>query len=487
MFGLNTLIDNELNKDDIKNKALFQLSQYSGITLDDNFIIEHFPIKRNIASKLKQVKELMFFLASNYNYDNGVFFTEATLKGAHIDCSQHHSSLARYIQGLINCKVLFLINPHYQFGTDQNFCKMYGLAQLTIVHSFESEYIKYLQGISKKNESLYKVNDFISISYEATNKGKTLRRKADYLNKIQEFTKGTFDSFQQMLTEYNEDKTDYNTKTIKFNFKGSEVTARAYSPYISTSNEKYGPTDRTAWRNQNGLKYNYDIKSAVPRVSHLLATGEWKEESYDFYEEINKRSNVKLSRDETKKLHMRLRFSKSSKASFNSFCYANQKCINREFPTSALKDDFYGRIKPNMYKDYKQMYDVVEELEGKDHSSDIFYFESLLELYVIWKMKKMGITAYAIYDEFYYNKKCDIQTLLIEAANYVVKSIGGNMDIEENDDKGILESAFTKMMDSAKVHCDMAAEDSSDKTTVTTANFNNGKIKVKREKCSSEQ
>ena len=65
-----------------------------------------------------------------------------------------------------------------------------------------------------------------------------------------------------------------------------------------------------------------------------------------------------------------------------------------------------------------------EELEGKDHTSSVFYFESYLELYVVWKLKQMGITAYNIYDEFFYDKECDIASIIAEAANYMYNKVG---------------------------------------------------------------
>ena len=36
----------------------------------------------------------------------------------------------------------------------------------------------------------------------------------------------------------------------------------------------------------------------------------------------------------------------------------------------------------------------------------------------------MGITAYNIYDEFFYDKECDIASIIAEAANYMHNKVG---------------------------------------------------------------
>jgi hypothetical protein len=60
------------------------------------------------------------------------------------------------------------------------------------------------------------------------------------------------------------------------------------------------------------------------------------------------------------------------------------------------------------------------ELIGKTRKS---YFESFLELYVVWRLKQLGITAYNIYDEFFYDKPYDIASIIEEGANYMYQKI----------------------------------------------------------------
>lgn len=443
--SLNSLIKNEVDRLEARkrDKEIY-LKMYAGQIYTDDYLISCFPIKYKKQERLQQLKQLLFFLASTYNIsdvknNNGIYFTKDTFSKAGIKIS-NPQTMTNWIQGLKNCGLIYVINNHYQFGHgDENFSKLYGFNQYGIVKSFSKEYKEYIE----KHKSEIVPNSVVNLSKDITAEVFTKKQKSvinSGLSKFNQnliynfdknilidFTKGTLDEFEQMLNEYNSDKSEFNRKILRFKCEGRKITGRAYSKYIAT--EKDFPlegyfTDRTEWCKDNNLKYRYDIKSAVPHISHLLFTGEWKNPDYDFYYEMARRFNTEMPRDYMKEIHMRLRFGNSPEKSFYEFCYANKDVIRQRYPNGERYEYFLQKVRPELLFDWRKLYKIVEDLEGSDHSSSVFYFESFLELYVVWKLKQMGITAYNIYDEFFYDKECDIVSVIAEAANYMYQKIG---------------------------------------------------------------
>lgn len=437
---LNALIQNEYEKAEERSKQRLEILTYSGQIYTDEYLIEHFPLKLKVEERLAKLKELMFFLASTYNIgdvkqNHGIYFTKDTFLKAGLDISGMQQS--NWIKGMKNCGLLYVINKHYQFGHgDENFCKMYGLNQLGIIKSYPIEYQQYLE----KHQDVVSPNTVVdiadNITVEVFNKKQkqTIRSGLTQFNQqlvdnfdkqaIVDYTKGTISDFKRMLDEYNDGKSEYNKKRLRFKCEGNKITGRAYSKYIATEKDDVRETDRTVWCEQNNLKYRYDIKSAVPRISHLMATGEWMDRDFDFYQAMSDKSGLDLPREYMKSVHMRLRFGKTAEKSFSEFCFSNNDLIKAKYPSGAAYERWLTEVKPEMYNDWKKLFTICEELEGTDHSSSVFYFESYLELYVVWKLKQMGITAYNIYDEFYYDKECDITSIIAEAANYMYEKVG---------------------------------------------------------------
>lgn len=434
---LETLVKEDLEKEQKKRDTETQLMLYSGQLYTDEFLIENFPLKLKVQERLKKLKEFIFFLASVYNIQKGgIYFTKDTFLRIGLDISGMQQS--NWIKGMKKCGIIYVINNHYQFGHGtNNFCKIYGLNKLGIIKSFPEEYQAYLENHKDNIESPKSVVNIskdvsVKIYKQKPRKNASHKNKSPFIqdenefsgDSINEYTKGTVFDFTKKLDEYNSDKNDYTKKTFRFKNKGNKITGRAYSKYIATRKDDYYETDRTIWCQENGLKYRYDIKSAVPRVSHLLSYGEWKDSSFDFYQEILDRckDNISTTRDGIKDLHMRMRFGKSSKKSFSEYCFAHSKCVKSECDKYGVAY-WYDVRKPEIFSQWEHVYKVCEDLEGKDHSSAVFYFESYIELYVVWKLKQMGITAYNIYDEFYYDKKCDIEAVIKEGALYVYNKV----------------------------------------------------------------
>lgn len=397
---------------------------YQGVMYDDQQLISSFPIKYKQEARLSDLKKLMFFIASHSAHSGDiVYFTKNTFSAAGLgEVSAMQQS--NWIKGLLNCDVIRVSNKHYQFnhGAD-NFSKTYSFNRIGVIKSFYDEYQEYCNTVYKnmKLDHIKKVDDNVSVElYMKTDRRKKFQAKPSIsVKQLNDFTKGTLPLFRKMLEEYNEGKSNYNRKTFKFKYDGKNITGRAYSLYIATKNDEKEETDRTMWRKANNLAYHYDIKSAVPKVSHLLATGEWWGEDVDFYKMLSEESDISVGRDHMKSLHMRMRFSKSPKKAYNDFCFSNKKTIERLFST----EEWLTSAKEKNYPKFKNLYDIVEKYEGKDHSSAVFYFESFIELYVVWRMKQLGVTGYNVYDEFFYDKECDVIGLIREGANYLKGSL----------------------------------------------------------------
>lgn len=439
-MDLNTLIQDEYEKDERRRQKRLELLFYQGQIYTDQYLIENFPLKLKKEKRLAQLKELLFFLASVYNTgdvkkNKGIYFTKDTFLKAGLDISGQQQS--NWIKGMKRCGLLYVINNHYQFNHgDENFCKLYGLNQYGIIKSFPKEYQEYIESHKTVADpsSAVKISDDIIVDVFSKKEKQTLRSGLAASNKtpvenydkqaLADFTKGTLSDFKRMLDEYNEGKSEFNKKMIHFKCKDNKITGRAYSKYIATEKDIFHETDRTIWCEQNGLKYRYDIKSAVPRISHLMATGEWKSPDYDFYQVMSDLSGLGSSREAMKSVHMRLRFSKTAEKSFSEFCFSKRDLIKRHFPSGNGYEEWLSTSRPSLLESWKKLFSLCEQLEGTDHSSSVFYFESYLELYVVWKLKQMGITAYNIYDEFYYDKECDISSIIAEAANYMYNKVG---------------------------------------------------------------
>lgn len=424
MTELGILIENECNTLSARRRDRDVFKLFGGQVYSDNHFISLFPLKYKVNERLAQLKELIFFLASTYNIDKvkknrGIFFTKDTFEKAGIHISHQMQSI--WIEGMKRCGLIYVLNNRYKFNHGaENFSKLYGFDVYGVIKSFPTEYKEYIDKhkIETPPDSVVEISENITAEVFENKKDSKIK------DNITHFTKNTLKEFERMLQEYNEDKTEYNKKRFKFKCKGNKITGRAYSNYIATEKDDFYETDRTLWCKKNNLKYRYDIKSAVPRISHLMHTGEWKDADFDFYEEMSRRSGIGLSRNHMKEVHMRLRFSQSAEKSFSEFLYANSKIVKKRYYNCGNYDYFCQDVRPRLLNDWRKLYSIVEDLEGTDHSSAVFYFESFIELYVVWKLKQMGVTAYNIYDEFFYDKECDITSIIKEAANYLYEKIG---------------------------------------------------------------
>lgn len=441
----NEIIEKFLQKDEELNvrKAikLANVLIYSGEIYTDQFIIDKFPIKYKKAERLAQIKKLLFFMAmvsgsSDVKKNIGMFFTLDTLKrsgyGETTGANMHN-----LINGLKNCGIIHVINNRYRFGNHNgpNFSKLYSVNAAGIINSWSEEFVEYSNTYEKpqKTESMtisdskekIEVDLFLE-KKKKTKFGSKIEIKsmtvAECKKKIKHFTRNTHKEFAKKLREYNENKEKSLQKAMRYKIGLDKVTARAYSDYIRTKKitDAY-EISRDKWKKDNEIKFEYDISACVPRVSHLLLTGEWMPGDYDFYTTMLDEIGLDHSkRNFIKRSHMQMRFGKSSRKSFNNYMWPRYKDIKTDRDYDEIHD----------YRDYvyniiwKPAFDCCEKFEGKDHSADVFYWESFIELEVVHRLMKMGITAYNVYDCFYLTKKVDvsfIESIIEESAKYVYK------------------------------------------------------------------
>lgn len=398
---------------ELKNndKLYIDLKFYDGEIYTDEMICEKFPIKYKKEEKLKDLHKLIMFLTRTYKSsikkNNGFFFTQKTFEIAGITC-KNHVEMHRWIQGLINCNIIYCVNNFYQFNSKINKSKIYHINDIGVIKSFTDEYFSYVLPSSYLSKYNNIIDVFPNIRIKANKNDKI--SKVD----IDKVTKNTWKDFCSKLLEYNKGLDHFNQKYINLRFNKGHVIGRAYAPYIGTRNDKKSCTEtsRTLWKKKYNLKYQYDISSAVPRIAHLFNTGEWKDSNFDFYTEFLKKSGLNISRDDIKHLFFRFMFSSSKIRSYYNYLYSSKNNKNSLFNKSEKSKN-----------DWCKMYDTVENICGKNHSAEIFYYESYIELCVTLELKRLGINCYNVYDEFYYDKPCDIESIIKKQAIYVYNKI----------------------------------------------------------------
>jgi hypothetical protein len=231
-------------------------------------------------------------------------------------------------------------------------------------------------------------------------------------------------------------------------------TGRPYSYFCSTLNrkKKHKINDTSLEFRDDFLKriglpdyYEvYDIKSEIPRVNYLFHTGEWKDDDYDFYEEIINDYQLRMPdedrisrgkagannyNDSMKQLFMRIYFGKGSeKQSFmgykddymkrNKESWENiQNAIKNKLWPAFEKDEFF----PYTFDEWYELCASTEKICGKSIGNLVFWYSFMLETEVKIELLKRGKKVYNVYDGFYYNSDIseEIREILKEKSIYI--------------------------------------------------------------------
>ena len=152
-----------------------------------------------------------------------------------------------------------------------------------------------------------------------------------------------------------------------------------------------------------GLKYEFDVKSSVPRITYLLNNGTWLDNSIDLYEVMFENfikrcpSEATEWNEETrnifKSFHMRGYFDTYSMISGH---------IKRELGKKIdyKKDDW--KCLDFIMKSYKE---AIEETIGQEYDSEIFFHESCIYMDVLFELLKQGYNVWQCYDCWYTDKE----------------------------------------------------------------------------------
>jgi hypothetical protein len=220
-------------------------------------------------------------------------------------------------------------------------------------------------------------------------------------------------------------------------------TGRPYSYFCSTGNDKKKHKDpslelRSQFLKRVGLPdyYEvYDIKSEVPRVNWLFHTGEWKDDTYDFYTEIADDVAIscpdpdgdKISRgkagseyynDSMKQLFMRIFFGKGTeRQSYSGYKKDKLKREQNSYWPGAREED----LLPYDFNEWYEICRSTEKICGPSIGNLIFWFTFFIETEVKIELLKRGKKVYNVYDGFYFNEdiKDEIKDMLEDKAKYV--------------------------------------------------------------------
>ena len=283
---------------------------------------------------------------------------------------------------------------------------------------------------------------------------KLKEKEIDILNydiyKLYDLKKTMLPHYYNLMLQLNnaaiDDRFKY-TSFFYFDDKGLP-TGRPYSFFTGTMNDKKkhkkedDRMSRKAFLTEIGIadyEEIYDIKSQVPRVNYLFHTGQWKPDSYDFYEEILKnteaykngyevilRDTKKIKKwsgsdltdeeialyyhddDFMKGIFMRIFFRENSSPK-NTFKFYRNKFLKRKQMDKIFYDNDlnYPTIKESQWLDY---YSATEKIVMPSIGNLIFWFTFFLETEVKIELLNRGKKVYSVHDGFYYQEKYKDET-----------------------------------------------------------------------------
>jgi hypothetical protein len=299
-------------------------------------------------------------------------------------------------------------------------------------------------------DEFIKIGKDIDIPYVPTSSKSKKVKKLNYdLEKLHNLSAKIFPYYYELLLELNKAVIHNELKFISFIYfdKQGLPTGRPYSYFCSTLNPKKPHKDtsgefRNDFLNRIGISdYEevYDIKSEIPRINYLFHTGEWKDDTYDFYSEIIKDTNMlektgdAIPRGETeythyndsmKQLFMRIYFgSGSDYQAWKGYLderLQREKLIEIKNKKKTILDEGKHKYFLDMLENGEDMYfDLwkivsasTEKICGASIGNLIFWYSFFIETEVKIELLNRGKKVYNVYDGFYYNK--DIKNEIIE-------------------------------------------------------------------------
>jgi hypothetical protein len=285
-------------------------------------------------------------------------------------------------------------------------------------------------------------NDSVRIEYQK-NESRDVKLNYD-INKLRELSKELFPVYQSKVDILNSAAIHDGLKFTQSSFLRLDgegmPKGRPISFFCSTLNDKkqhknINHISRRSYLNSIGLtNYGevYDIKSEVPRVNYLFHTGEWKDDSYDFYSEIVKDAGFidtlwnnndfievqgdTISRggsrytnynDSMKQLFMRIYFrdgSKSERWNYGRYKIERIKRINKEGVESA---EYFRKTiesgKDLNFKVWNILCNSVDRVCGVSIGNLIWWYCFMIETEVKIELLGRDKVVYNVFDGFYYD------------------------------------------------------------------------------------
>ena len=182
--------------------------------------------------------------------------------------------------------------------------------------------------------------------------------------------------------------------------------------------------------NRYGLKYEFDVKSSVPRLTFALNKGIWLENDIDLYKIMYKKftkicPSEQLEWNETtrnifKSFHMNGYFDTEAKLSAH---------LKRQVSMKAEKYNKKEWIDLEyVMKSYRES--IIQTVGELKYDSEIFFHESCIYMDVTYDLLSKGIDVWQQYDCWYTDKEVSNIEQIVE--QYVSKYIDNNINNNSN-------------------------------------------------------
>jgi hypothetical protein len=220
----------------------------------------------------------------------------------------------------------------------------------------------------------------------------------------------------------------------------TKIGIRATNSLVSAKKEREADNDEPNMLykddvlNRYGLKYEFDVKSSVPRITYALNNGIWLDNNIDLYEMMYKKF-IKLCPSE------QLQWNNETRKIFKSFH------MNGYFDTEAklsahLKRQVSMKVKYNkeewtdldfVMKAYRES--IISTVGELKYDSEVFFHESCIYLDVTFDLLKKGFNVWQQYDCWYTNKEVSNIEQIVE--QYVMQYVNRNRNRSNNNNNNI--------------------------------------------------
>ena len=178
--------------------------------------------------------------------------------------------------------------------------------------------------------------------------------------------------------------------------------------------------------NRYGLKYEFDVKSSVPRITYALNNGVWLNNNIDLYQ-IMYNKFIKLCPSE------QLEWNDETRKIFKSFH------MNGYFDTEAklsahLKRQVAMKVKYNkeewndleyVMKSYRES--IIQTVGELKYDSEVFFHESCIYMDVTYELLSRGINVWQQYDCWYTDKEvADVEQIVRQNVSKYINNNNNN-------------------------------------------------------------